>query len=467
MKKYTFISLTRLIKTMFFLIISLSIFTSCEDFLEAESPSGQIPNNEVFKDENTATAAVTTLYGKLRDQAFITGNLTGMGYTMGLYADELEYYDVPGYPWEAFYTHQVLASNFIDKSIWDESYNIIYLANEVLEGLESSNTLTDTFKDELRGEALFVRALCHFYLVNVYGDIPYIATTDYQINSEVGRMRILDVYALIIQDLQESKTLLGNEYITGERVRANKWVVSALMARIYLYLGQWQNAETESNLLISNNMFILEPEVNNIFLKESNSAIWQLKPKNEGENTIEATIFIFYSGPPPLTALNPALVESMEEGDLRRANWIGEVTDGDDVWYYANKYKQNENTGTSLEYSTVFRIAEQYLIQAEARAMLGNISGAQQDLNRIRNRAGLQNTTAASTAELLNGILKERKVEFFTEYGHRWFDLRRMGLATEVLAPIKLGWKPTDVLLPIPEAELLMNPNLNPQNPGY
>src|SRR5690606_35338928 len=139
-------------------------------------------------------------------------------YTMGLYADELEYFDVPGFPWEAFYTHQVLPSNSVVKSIWDESYNIIYLGNEVLEGLESSNTLDGALKKQLRGEALFVRAFAHFYLVNVYGDIPYIITTDYKINSEVVRMQTEEVYNLILQDLLEAKSLLGNDYVSGERV---------------------------------------------------------------------------------------------------------------------------------------------------------------------------------------------------------------------------------------------------------
>src|SRR5690606_31531743 len=127
---------------------------------------------------------------------------------------------------------------------------------------ESSNTLDGALKKQLRGEALFVRAFAHFYLVNVYGDIPYIITTDYKINSEVVRMQTEEVYNLILQDLLEAKSLLGNDYVSGERVRANKWVVSALMARIYLYLEQWQNAEVESSLLINNNMFTLEPDVN-------------------------------------------------------------------------------------------------------------------------------------------------------------------------------------------------------------
>jgi hypothetical protein len=157
----------------------------------------------------------------------------------------------------------------------------------------------------------------------------------------------------------------------------------------------------------------------------------------------------------------------MEDGDLRRTKWVGEVSDGTQTWYFPFKYKQQFNTGTSLEYSKVFRLAEQYLIRAEARAMTGNISGAQQDLNSVRNRAGLESTTASTSEQLRDAIISERRFELFTEFGHRWFDLRRTGTAEEVLAPIKSGWRNTDLLLPIPESELLANPNLNPQNPGY
>src|SRR5690606_17341969 len=149
-------------------------------------------------------------------------------------------------------------------------------------------------------------------------------------------------------------------------------------------------------------MYTLELEVTNVFLKESTSAILQFKPKNEGENTQEAISYIFESGPPPLISLNSRLIENMEPDDLRREHWIGEVTDGNQTWYYPNKYKYRGNTGSSMEYSIVFRLAEQYLIRAEARARLGNLSGALEDLNSIRNRAGLM----ASEATTQSGILK-------------------------------------------------------------
>jgi hypothetical protein len=218
---------------------------------------------------------------------------------------------------------------------------------------------------------------------------------------------------------------------------------------------------------MSNSLFTLDTDINNVFLKDSPSTIWQFKPRIQGDNTVEASIFILANGPPTSTALNPDLIMDMEDEDLRKTNWIGEVSDGSQSWYFPFKYKQQFNTGTSLEYSKVFRLEEQYLIRAEARAMSGNISGAQQDLNLVRNRAGLDNTTASTAEQLLDAILSERRFELFTEFGHRWFDLRRTGMAEEVLAPIKSNWKNTDVLLPIPESELAANPNLNPQNPGY
>lgn len=465
----SFIFFIRIFKNPFlpFLIIFLCLF-GCEDFLEPETPLGQIEQTDVFNDENTATAAVTTLYGKLRDQSFLNGGPSGIGFTMGLYTDELNYYWYPGFPIESFYLHQVLPSNTHLQSIWEMPFNIIYSANNVLEGIETSNALDGEIKNQLRGEALFVRGLSHFYLVNLFGDIPYITTSNYIENSSVRRLPTAQVYDNIISDLLEAKSLLGNDFISMDKVRPNKPVVSALLARVYLYQEDWSNAEAESSSVISNtSLFTLDPDINNVFLKDSPSTIWQFTPKYEGDNTEEGANYIFTDGPPPFTAINPNLVTEMEDADLRKLNWIGEVSDGSESWYFPFKYKENSNTGSSIEYSKVFRLAEQYLIRAEAHAMLGNITGAQEDLNIIRSRAGLSNTLAVTIEQLKEAIINERRFELFTEYGHRWFDLRRTGKASEVLSPIKSGWRITDVLLPLPESELLTNPNLNPQNPGY
>jgi len=450
-------------------IYSCLLTTGCENFVEPGEPVGKVPQAKVFENEATATAAVMTLYGSLRNDVMLTGGFYGMNVLMGFYADELDYYGTSGQSAiEAFYNHQIVASDGGVKTIWNGAYNLIYMCNSAIEGIEESQNLTSEVKGRLQGEALFIRAITHFYLVNLFGDIPYITTTDYLTNMKVSRMPTDLVYENILNDLNEAKSLLTNEYVSGERIRANKYAVSALMSRVYLYLQRWQEAETESTVLISaSSVFALESDLSEEFLKESTSAILQLKPKSEGENTQEASSFLFTSGPPLTLALRPAFVEAFDPEDLRRQNWITEIGGQGGIWYAPYKYKQREYSDVTLEYSIVLRLAEQYLIRAEARAHNGNLPGARADINVIRNRAGLSDTPASTQAEILQAILNERMFELFTEQGHRWFDLKRTGKAGEILSSLKPNWEDTDVLLPIPEAELLLNPKLLPQNPGY
>lgn len=461
-------AILHIIKKNICLVLFPLLFLGCEDFLEVDEPFGQLNDTEVFEDQTTATAAVTTLYAKLRDEVLLTGRLEGMSVLLGIYTDEMDFYGFGGDPMASFYQHQIFPDDFVVESIWNAAYSLIYSSNAALEGIAGSTSLNEETKEQLRGEVLFIRSVTYFYLVNLFGDLPYATSTNYEENSRLSRLPTSAVYENIVNDLKEAKSLLGADYVQGERIRANKPVVSALLSRVYLYTEQWDLAESETREIINNvSMYSLELEVTNVFLKESTSAILQFKPKNEGENTQEAISYYFESGPPPLISLNSRLIENMEPNDLRREHWIGEVTNGNQTWYYPNKYKYRGNTGSSMEYSIVFRLAEQYLIRAEARARLGNLSGALEDLNSIRNRTGLMASEATTQSGILKAIFTERYHELFSEFGHRWFDMKRLGLANEILAPIKSGWKPTDVLLPIPENELLMNPNLNPQNPGY
>ena len=115
----------------------------------------------------------------------------------------------------------------------------------------------------------------------------------------------------------------------------------------------------------------------------------------------------------------------------------------------------------------LLRLEEIYLIRAEADAKLNNLSDVRSDISIVRQRAGLENTTANTQQEILDAISKERKWEFFAEQGLRWFYLKHSNRASLILEPIKTGWRETDILLPLPQEELLLNPNLEPQNPGY
>jgi hypothetical protein len=449
-------------------VIGLILFTGCESFVEIEVPDSQLTAQNVFKDKATAQAALANSYIKMQNNVLVTGNFNGISNLLGSYADELNYYGIDGQREEAFYKNVLLPSNSTISEVWNNTYNLIYASNAIIEGVTASTGIPQNEKGQLIGEALFLRAYLHFYLVNLFGDIPYVTTTDYKLNTTIVKKAPAEVYDLIIEDLENAKLLISDEYPSDERVRPNKSVVEALLARAYLYHENWDSAEAEANLIINNtSLYGLEEDIDKVFLKDSPGTLWQLMPQFAGNNTFEAQSFIFFSSPPPVSGLSNSLIESFELGDLRRDHWVGTVTDGLETWYFANKYKENNNTGSSREYSILFRLEEIYLIRAEARTHLGNISGAQQDLNKIRHRAGLSDTPAVTQSELLMAILKERQLELFTELGHRWFDINRFGVANKVLETRKTGWNSTDILWPLPQSELLLNGNLLPQNPGY
>lgn len=447
-------------------LLTFAAFCSCKKFVSVSLPTSQLTGENVFQDRATTNAAMVDIYSKLRETGLLAGNGVGATVSLGMYADDLIYTRtdiVPGIP----YTNNILATDNITSQLWNESYHIIYCANAVMEGVQKSTALTSTDKNQFIGEATFVRALNHFYLLNVYGDIPYITSTDYELNKGVKRLPVEEVYKDIIADLKQATELLPETYISAERARPNRAAAWALLARVCLFKGDWQDAVTASGKVINNTSYVWENNLENVFLKESSTTIWQFAPKLVGNNTNEGGIFVSPTGSIPGYALSPSLVNSFEPNDRRKLHWVGMVNNGTNQWYFPFKYKQRINTGTSKEYSVIFRLAEQYLIRSEASARLGQLTQAKEDLNKVRNTAGLLNTNAITADDIIAAVLKERRFELFAEQGHRFFDLKRLGKLDEVLSPVKPGWGTNDKLWPIPDKEILSNPNLAPQNPGY
>lgn len=447
--------------TFFFLLLG------CDDFVTVDAPKSQLTSSAVFEDTSTATATLTNIYAQMRENGILTGRIGGFSCLLGVYSDELISYESGIYSTESFYANSLLSSNSYISSLWNNTYSQIYAANAVIEGVTNSSTLNETVKKQLKGEALFIRAFLHFQLMNVFGDIPYVKTTDYNQNSSVGRMNVEQVYQDIISDLENATTLVDASYLNYDRIRPNKAVIQALLARVYLYHGDYAEASNSASAVLNETAtYQLEENLDEEFLSESTSTIWQFSPGASGANAYEANTFIFFVGPPNRVALNPSLISQFETLDLRKNHWVKEVTNGSEIWYHTYKYKQDNATSTSLEYSIVLRLPEQYLIRAEARAKQGDLIGAKEDLNIIRQRAGLAGTLAETQNEILESIFQERRVELFTEFGHRFFDLKRAGQLDAVLA-YKPGWSITDQLWPIPLIEMEANPFLTPQNPGY
>ncbi|RZJ71837.1 MAG: RagB/SusD family nutrient uptake outer membrane protein [Flavobacterium sp.] len=444
------------------------LLIGCDSFVEVDMPTSQLTSQGVFQSTATANAAMAYVYAGLRDNGIVTGSPTGISSLMGGYADEMDYYGLAGTSLDFFFNNSLLATEPQVSTLWSVSYNQIYAANSVIEGVGAASPIPQADKDRLKGEALFVRAWLHFYLANLYGGIPYITTTDYAVNSAVSRLSVEQVYAQVRDDLEQSLALLPETAAGFGRTKPDKWAAQAFLARVYLYSGQWAEASNAASAVLNNTaLFGLNPNLNDVFSVSSNETIWKLAPISGTANTLEAATFIFLAGPPPNMALTTELMNSFEPNDGREAAWTKAITNGSEIWYHAFKYKQQGISSFSMENSVMMRIGEIYLIRAEARARQGELTGAKEDLDAVRLRAGLVATTVVGQQAILDAVLQERRVELFTEMGHRFFDLKRFGIADAVLGAVKPNWDATDVLLPIPETELLRNPNLGSQNPGY
>lgn len=448
------------------IILAIGSLSSCESFIEVDVPQSQLTGPAVFEDVNTATAALVNVYARIREEGMVTGTAFGLSNLMGNYTDELTFYGSNAVL-QSFNNHTIVPSNSYIATLWNTSYGQLYDINAIIEGVESASNITEVDKNKLMGEALFLRAYIHFYLTNCFGEIPYITTTNYLQNSTVSKNSLSEINQSLLQDLSDAEALLPESYPSSERVRANKYVAKAMLARLNLYLGNWGQAELYATDVINNSIYSWELNIQNVFLKENPGIIWALHPGIAGLNTKDARTFVFSAGPPIKPALSLDVMNSFEPNDTRKVNWTRTITSGSQSWYHSFKYKRTLNTGTSQEYTILFRLAELYLIRAEARAEVSNTTQALEDLNKVRNRAGLANSTAITRQQILDAIMQERKVELFTEQGHRWFDLKRTGRAESVLSPIKPNWQNTQFVLPIPEAELLLNSNLLPQNTGY
>jgi len=454
-----------------FIIIALIAFLSCKKFVEVGLPKTELVRQSVFLSDATAEAAMMGVYNRMvvSGEGYASGNPGSVTYLSGLSSDEF----IAGFSFSndqstLEFSSNVLTStnDFLPDNLWSAPYRDIYGVNSILEGLAQSSGVSPAKKKQLEGEAKFVRAFAYFYLVNLFGDVPLVLTTDYNTNSNIARTPKAQVYQQMINDLKDAQNSLPGDYSIsgGERVRPNKWAATALLSRIYLYIGDWTNAETQSSAVINNpSQYNLVGNLDSVFLKNSKEAIWQLTRFNA--NTFEASLFIITTTPRRII-LSPQLLNAFESSDLRKQNkWVKNVIISGVTYYFPYKYKVRSITPVQ-EYYMVLRLAEQYLVRAEARAQQGIISGAQADLNIIRTRSGLTNTSANDKTTLLSALEHENQVEFFAEWGHRWFDLKRTNRADAVLAPVKSAWQSTAQLYPIPKVQLDNDP-LMTQNPGY
>jgi starch-binding outer membrane protein, SusD/RagB family len=442
-------------KALYILGIFLLALAGCE-VMNVESEDA-IPASKAFKNKAGIEKGILGSYSELQYLSYY-----GRAYLIAsdLAADNLAHpADATNSDYAEIDNNAILAENSAVSGIWAVIYEGINVANNVIVKVPEMGDMTIDEKKKALGELYFLRALNHFNLLNYFGPIPIkIEPTVGTGNLNAGRDPVEMVYNQIISDLIQADELLSAS--ASVKIRASKYAAIALLARVYLYRGDYDMAEEKADSVIKYGGYTLLENYGDIFASDGSAeSIFEVDFSEVDRNRIAE-----YNFPKSLNgrrevAPDERLISAYEPNDERKA--VSIAYDGNNA--YANKYNDLSKGADNV---IILRLAEMYLIRAEAEARKsgGSISFVQDDINTIRARAGLDSTNAGTIDELLLAIEKERRVEFAFE-GHRWFDLVRTGRAMEVLPTVT---SINQTLFPIPADEILTNdsPDMY-QNTGY
>ncbi|NGF56472.1 RagB/SusD family nutrient uptake outer membrane protein [Parapedobacter sp. SGR-10] len=446
------------------LITGLLAVSSCSGFLDIE-PKANVSDESTIVDRASLNTALRGVYRTLADYY---GNYTRLGF-------------VPSgnVVYQVF--NNTAELNFLPEdadfgSTWSAIYRTINAANHIIEkapGITDVN-LSEADKNTALGEAHFIRALAYFDLARAFGGVPLklTPTTDAVIDGKIPRSSLADTYAQVLTDLEAAENLLPAN-VTVNRIRATRHSVWALRARYHLYNKQWGDAIKYATDVINlnANYELLAP-----------FSVWF---KNNVVQTRESIFELAFSAQNPNSSLRTTMTLLSKGGEYRfrptddvvnfllnpstgggRVAFLDSEVQGGVTQYAGSLYYRSPATDPIY----VLRIAEQYLIRAEAKAQLGGteLQGAIHDLNAVRNRAALLGTDAVTQEEVLAAILEERRFEFLWE-AHRYYDLTRTGKLKEEIERLKPNLTITNrhYFFPIPIGEIVLGNGIIEPNPDY
>lgn len=487
--------------------LMLGLLAGCgKDYLSLQ-PRNAVTTEAFYSTQNDAIQATNAVYSQLSQSGMFNYVLWGMDIMAdnsylggGGAADGIEF--------QQFDNFTITANSPLPTMHWQRAYLGVGQANQVLARVPAIS-MDATIKNRCLGEAEFLRALYYFYLVRAFGDVPLV-TTPAQSAADVAnitRTPAAQVYTQIVADLTDAITKLPASY-SGEDVgRATKWSATALLAKVYLTQGNMASAATQARAVLTGSGKSLWPNYADNFKVETENgqeSLFEVQFKSglssytldgpgsamnefwgarfytdKSTPALEALGYVVSSGGYGFNIPEKEFVDGYEAGDLRKAVTIfvpgdkyplGQVQPptliGDPYGFNVRKFfvgTVNVNNWDSPLNVPVLRLAEVYLILAEA---LGATSDGYAALNVVRKRAGLPDRTAANTPDFKAAVLKERRYELAFEMD-RWYDLKRTGtLVSTMRAQGKTGVQEFNNLLPIPQSERNVNPNLT-QNPGY
>ena len=473
----------------YFLIVTVIIlsFSSCSEFLTLQ-PEYLINENNYY---NTANDFETALIGNYSELQRLHNFLL---YLLDLTTDNANI------QWTSPTTSEsecdemnITPTNGFLNTVWRSCFSTVSRCNNILSRIEDVD-FEESLKEQYKGEVLFLRAYCYFYMVRFFGDLPIVEVAfrspDEIADFDMTKQPVSDVYQLIIDDLDASAELLDG--VTGlSKSRASAGAAKTLLGKVYLTRKEYALASTVLKEVIDMD-YSLEADYGVLFTNgndELSESIFEIKylSGNIDEGNSFSSIFM-----PPLfnMAMFPGdmqgsgritptgnMRDAYETDGVRRALSVGDsVLLKDETWENHLHGLKFVDFTTGLPGDgginfTSLRFADVLLMYSEALIETDNSTEAHTYINLVRDRAGLADLSGLSKSDFAIALENERRVEFLHE-GHRWFDLIRTGRAQTVInkyfEDIGLSFSLDDheLLMPIPQAEIDIDPNLK-QNPGY
>lgn len=454
-------------KYLAFFFAAGTVFSSCKKELEAQKPQASLDANGAFTNVASVRAGLFGVYNSLQ-----SGNYYGLQYNAFAELGGGNLSHVGTFP-----TYAQIANN----QILTDNVNITDMYNTIYNGINNANTMiaavpniTDAAldKDATLAELRALRALMYFDLLRYFGGsndgygkangvgislklTPTLTESD---ANPIPRNTEAQVYTQILSDLDFA---IGVPTFANKITnRIGKDVANSIKARVQLYREQWADAEALATTVISSARYSLLTNANyaNIWAtKNSAESIFELDYNSADQNSIAFYYYTTATGGRNEISSSQGLNAAHEPNDVRQAINFTTVAP-------LSKTRKFTRVATGDDNVIVFRLAEIYLIRAEARVRQGGvvkIADGLADLNIIRVRAGLTPLVSVSQADILTAILAERRVELAHE-GHRWFDLRRYNLISTL--GISQAYR---ALYPIPQREVLTSGNVIVQNTGY
>jgi hypothetical protein len=368
-------------------------------------------------------------------------------------------------------TKQISSANASVAALWGYIYNTVYIANFILERLPEVEGVPTSQRAQVMGTAHFLRGFAYFTALYTFGGIPQVITTDIETNRNIPRASESEILALIEDDYAEALNGLPEQAVNVGY--AGKNAVKAALARYYLFLGNWTLAQQYATEVIDSGLFELEPDFSAIveedFTIEAILEVGYTLADDPGTNGNIGLNNLFVGRREIIPSNQVTVALGSDESGDRFSSMSFDISNfgGTDNGWSVAKYGTADADNNNV---VVFRLAEMYLIRAEARTQLDNVTGlnsAQTDLNTLRTRANAPAIGAVSKSQMLRLVEEERRYELAFE-GHRWYDLVRTGRAQEVMSAFSVNWRSDYELWPIPQREIQNNPALvGNQNPGY